>query len=451
MEAEDLINKNNKRLKELKVEIASQEIEYLAKEKQISTFLECKKTFFGKFKYYFKYSKKKNKNKIKGDEIQEVKKEEDEEDLEELPKRKKQKKENYNIEELLSLYKEIDKKETELKNLMMDINSLKLKNKNMQKKIENASLYIAEIDSHKKSIFEFWKYSNKDEMSSLPEGEEEEVNIIKKITKTFDYYEDLEKFGKTMDKIQRKNLTKDETDSIYITTTNLLTLLNKIKINEFQPKDIENSLKEIKKEAIEEKTLSEEEFDIFGGMLKDTTKISKIKDKKHRELPKDKFNILEISKNTKQIGYKLSLENIILNIKEALTKIEISEDIPVYKAIIDDKIDDRKINIFDINPENEMSEAIKQENNKINLYKINLSEGVNAISYTNCIFFDNQNKTLPVGQDISTKILVDISKLNLTLKNKTDFKIVKFENENDDFSKIEIKDIKVFEFDSEKN
>ena len=35
-----------------------------AKEKQISTFLECKKTFFGKFKYYFKYSKKKNKTKI---------------------------------------------------------------------------------------------------------------------------------------------------------------------------------------------------------------------------------------------------------------------------------------------------------------------------------------------------------------------------------------------------
>ena len=69
----------------------------------------------------------------------------------------------------------------------MDINSLKLKNKNMQKKIENATAYIAEIDSHKKSIFEFWKYSNKDEMSSLPEGEEEEINVVKKITKVFDY------------------------------------------------------------------------------------------------------------------------------------------------------------------------------------------------------------------------------------------------------------------------
>ena len=451
-EAEELINKNSKRLQNLKVEIAAQEIEYLAKEKQISTFLECKKTFFGKFKYYFKYSKKKNKNKMKNEEVEEVTDVEDKEDMEELPKRRRAKKENYNIEELVALYKEIDKKETELKNIMMDINSLKLKNKNMQKKIENATAYIAEIDSHKKSIFEFWKYSNKDEMSSLPEGEEEEVNIIKKITKTFDYEEDLEKLGKTMDKMQRKNLTKDETDGVYITTTSLLPLLNKIKINEFQPKDIENALKEIKKEAIEEKILSEkEEFDIFGGLLQDSTKVSKIKNKKHRELPKDKFNILEVSKNTKQIGFKLSLENVITNIKAALTKVVVPEDVPVYKAIIDDKIDDRQINVFDINPENEINQAIKNEDNKINFYKIDLKEGTNAVSYTNCIFYDNQNKTLPVGQDLSTKILVDISKLNLTLKNKSKFKVVEFEDEHDDFSKIEIKTINVFEFDTEKN
>ena len=157
------------------------------------------------------------------------------------------------------------------------------KNKNMQKKIENASAYIAEIDSHKKSIFEFWKYSNKDEMSSLPEGEEEEINIIKKIEKTFDYEEDIEAFGKTMDRMERKNLSKDETDSIFITTTNLLPLLNKIKNNDILPKDIESALKEIKKEAIEEKALTEnDEFDIFGGMLQDSTKVSRIKNKKHR-------------------------------------------------------------------------------------------------------------------------------------------------------------------------
>ena len=48
--ANDLIDENQKKLKKLQEEGAIQEIEYLAKEKQISTFLECKKTFFGKFK-----------------------------------------------------------------------------------------------------------------------------------------------------------------------------------------------------------------------------------------------------------------------------------------------------------------------------------------------------------------------------------------------------------------
>ena len=51
--AEELIKENKEKLEKLKIEIAGQEIEYLAKEKQISTFLECKKTFLGKFKYTF--------------------------------------------------------------------------------------------------------------------------------------------------------------------------------------------------------------------------------------------------------------------------------------------------------------------------------------------------------------------------------------------------------------
>ena len=435
------------------MQIASQEIEYLAKEKQISTFLECKKTFFGKFKYYFKYSKKNNKNKMKPNKNQKENKEDVEEisteEKAEIPT-KRRKKSNYNIEELLELYKEISKKENELKNLLMDINSLKLKNKNMQKKIENATAFIEEIDKHKKSIFEFWKYSNKDEMATLPEGEAEEINIIKKITKTFDYEEDLEKFGKNMDKIQRKLLSKDETDSLYITTTNLIDLINNIKTNDFLPKDIETALKEIKKESISEKTLSEgEEFDIFGGIVQDSRKVNKIRNKRHRELAKDKFNILDINKNTKQLGFKMSLETVISNVKNALEKVVIPEALPVYKAILEDKLDERKINIFNINPENEIKEIIKKDGNKINFYKINLKEGASAISYTNSIFYDNQNKTLPVGQDLSTKILVDITKLDLNVKNKTSFKIAEFEDEKDDFSKINIKTINVFEFDVE--
>ena len=447
--AEELIKENKEKLEKLKIEIAGQEIEYLAKEKQISTFLECKKTFLGKFKYYFKYSKKNKKSKVK--QIPEKQEENDENQIKEenqeiiKPKRKKS---NYTIEELIDIYKVINSKENELKNILMDLNSLKLKNKNMTKKIENATAFIEEIDKHKKSIFEFWKYSNKDEMTTLPEGEQEEVNIVNKIEKTFDYEEDIEKFGKTMDKMQRKLLNKLETDSTYIMTTKVLELVNKIKINDYLPKDIETELKEIKKEATQEKALLEnEEFDIFGGLSQDNTKISKIKNKKHRELPKDRFNILEIGKNTKQIGFKLTIENVISNVKKALEKVVIPESLPVYKAIIDDKLDDRMFNIFNINPENEIAEAIKKEGNKINFYKLNLKEGSNAISFTNCIFYDNQNKTLPVGQDLSTKMLVDISNLVLKLKNKNTFKIAELEDEKDEFSKVNVKTVTVFEFD----
>lgn len=447
--AEELIKENKEKLEKLKIEIAGQEIEYLAKEKQISTFLECKKTFLGKFKYYFKYSKKNKKGKAK--QIPEKQEENDENQIKEenqeiiKPKRKKS---NYTIEELIDIYKVINSKENELKNILMDLNSLKLKNKNMTKKIENATAFIEEIDKHKKSIFEFWKYSNKDEMTTLPEGEQEEVNIVNKIEKTFDYEEDIEKFGKTMDKMQRKLLNKLETDSTYIMTTKVLELVNKIKINDYLPKDIETELKEIKKEATQEKALLEnEEFDIFGGLSQDNTKISKIKNKKHRELPKDRFNILEIGKNTKQIGFKLTIENVISNVKKALEKVVIPESLPVYKAIIDDKLDDRMFNIFNINPENEIAEAIRKEGNKINFYKLNLKEGSNAISFTNCIFYDNQNKTLPVGQDLSTKMLVDVSNLVLKLKNKNTFKIAELEDEKDEFSKVKVKTVTVFEFD----
>ena len=442
--AKDLIKENEQKLENLKIKAAEQEIEYLAKEKQISTFLECKKTFLGKFKYYFKYSKKKKQNKIKEvtteeePEIQENKK---------IKTIRRQKQKNYTIEALIDLYKEFEKLETTLKNLVMDINSLKLKNKNLKKKIENASLFIQEIDNHKKSIFEFWKFSNKDEVATLPEGEAEEVNIIKKITKVFDYEEDLENFGETMDKMQRKALTKEETDSIYITTTNVIELLNKVKNNEVLPKEIEASLKELKKEAIQEKTLIDEEFDIFGGIVKDSTKISKINNKKHRELPKDKFAILDITKNARQIGYKLSLEKVIENIKTALTKVVIPEDLSIYKAISEEKLDEKNINIFNINPEKEIEKVIKEGENKINFYKINLKEGTNAISYTNIIFYDNQNKTLPVGQDLSTNRLVDVSKMKLELKEKTKFKIAELEDEKDDFSKVEIKTVTVYEYD----
>ena len=439
----------NKKLKQLQELVATQEIEYLAKEKQISTFLECKKSFFGKFKYYFKYSKKNNKKMTDESFEEEIQLEEQPQETKTEAKKEKKRipiKKVYTLEELITRYKELEELEIKMKNLLMDVNALKLKTKNMAKKIENATKYIEEIDSHKKSIFEFWKYSNKDEMAVLPEGEQEEVNVIRKIEKTFNYEEDIEEFGKKLDKIQRKNLGKEDTDSVYIATTDLIDIINKVKNNNFSPDEIEKSLKNLKKEAKELKSLNEEEYDIFGNIIEDTTKIRKINNKKHRELPKDKFNILEINKNTRTIGYKLGLQLIIVNLLKALEKGIIPESLPVYKAINDGELDNKEINVFNINPENEMKEAIKTDGNSINLYKLNLKEGIKGIGFTNIIFYDNQNKTLPVGMDLSTKMIVDTSKLHLNLLNKKLFNVVDFEDADSDFSEFVIKDVNVFEY-----
>ena len=42
-----------------------------------------------------------------------------------------------------------------------------------------------------------------------------------------------------------------------------------------------------------------EEYDIFGNLIEDNIKIKKIKNKKHRELPRDKYNILDVNKKYK--------------------------------------------------------------------------------------------------------------------------------------------------------
>lgn len=438
--SERIVNDRN-RLENLKREGSLLDIEFVEKEKQISTFLECKKTFFGKFKYYFKYSKKNKKSKIKNDQAEVKKKKVVKTNSEEIYK-EKELKDKYTIEELVDSYKELENLDTELKNIIMDINAIKLKNKNMKKKIENATAYIQEIDSHKKSIFEFWKYSNKDEISSLPEGEEEEVNIEKKTKKESDYKEDIELLGKNLDKMQLKNLSKTERESIFIASTNLIDILNKVKSNEVMPKEIESSLRELKREQknneIEED--NDDENEIFIKNIKEELK----KDSNGKNL-RNKFEILEIGRGTKQIGYKLSLEETVKNIKNAMGKVKLQDDITVYKAIPDNKIDKNMINVFNIDPEDEIKEVLKQDNDEINFYKMELKPDSNVLGFTNCIFYKNKDKALLFGMDLSTKMIVDLANMENKLKKNQTFRVIVFEDENDDFSKMKIKEVNLWE------
>ena len=442
----------NRKINKLKELAKSQEVEYLAKEKQITTFLECKKTFFGKFRYYFKYGKKKNKEEendenVEVEEPQSVRIETEENAEVKREKKKIPIKKVYTLEELISNFKELDELETEMKNLLMDINALKLKTKNLSKKIENATKYIEEIDSHKKSIFEFWKYSNKDEMDTLPEGEMEEVNVVKKIERTFNYEDDFEEFGKKLDQIQRNNLSKEDTDNVFIATTELIDLLNKMKANKSVEEDFEKSLKQLKQELKNSKFLNDEEYDIFGNTIDNDIRLQKINNKRHREVPKDKFQILDINKNTKPMGYKINLQIVLKGINSAMSNIVLPESLPVYMATDNKELDRKQINIFNINPENEVKNIVKKAENKIKLYKVNVKEGTKGLGFTNCIFYDNQNKTLPVGMDLSTKIIINLLKEHLKLINKEKFNVLSFKDDDDDFSEYEVKGVEVLEYD----
>ena len=153
-------------LKLLKLDVKKNEAEYFLKQKEISTYLECKKTFFGKVKYFF--SKKKNKNEANSEE--EVPKEKEKKEPKPIQGYSDDKK-FHTIDDLVTMQALYEKSERYVKDLIQDIKALTLKLVNLKKKIENATIYIKEIDEHKKSLFDFWKFANKDEILQLENGD----------------------------------------------------------------------------------------------------------------------------------------------------------------------------------------------------------------------------------------------------------------------------------------
>ena len=389
---------------------------FLEKEKQISTYLECKKTFLGKVKYFFKY--KKVKSNIDDSEINEENKKTNQIKYCEKPQIKK----IYTIQELLEITKQLEEESTNIKNLQLDIEGVNRKIELLNKKNENANLYIQEIDKHKKSIFDFWKFTSKDEINQLPQGLENKPNT--KIKKSFNFSSDLYDLENDLDKKARKNLTKHEQDMAYLTTTSILQDINLLLNNEEIPNE---HLVELKHEYESIKT--ELTLNIFNEL--EEKKLSK--SKSHRETAKNKFAILDIDDTTTLQEYKTILTNIINEIDEIKEKITPDIDVPVY--FISRENMPNKLALFSIDPM-EMVKGIKE--GEVNIYSVLIDEQTNFIPLTNIIYFNNLNDTLPIGMEQGTKVLLDMSKLELKLIEEQSNNVLTFEDEKLKALKINI-------------
>ena len=412
-----------KNLKALKILAKELDKEYFEKEKQISTFLECKKTFFGRVKYFFKYKKTSLQPK-KGNPISK----------EETGKLKycerAEIKEVYTLEELLTLYTNLYQETNAIKDLELDIEAITKRIDILKTKIKNATQYIKEIDKHKKSIFEFWRFTKKDEAKQLNEGTTE-IHQSKKIKKVFNYELDFENFSKQLDRTQREIFSKDETDNIFIATTEILADINTLINNETIP---EEHLEKLKSEM--KKTDKVVAFDIFGSISSSREQIKTLGNINHRENEKNKFAILNIKDNTTIKEYSEILKNIYENIKECMDKFSNPLEIPIYKV---GELTEG-FNVFYINPENALKQASEKETN---LYKIILKENTKCLAFTNIMYYNNTNQTLPLGMNVTDGILINTENLNLKLKEKNQNYIIKA---NTDMPKPETLKINIYEY-----
>ena len=279
--------------------------------------------------------------------------------------------------------------------------------------------------------------------------------------KYFDYEEDIEELGKKMDELQRRKLSKNETDALFAIrevpdSFKELKKENETDVEIYAVKE-ENKKGKRKKETALEKDLkllkkqyeddieivNTKDFDIFGGLVEDKTKIKAINNIKHREIEKDKYKVLNINPETDIKDYTENLEEYMNLIREALNKIQSPYDMSIY--CVTSKKSVEGINIFNINPQNLIENELDSKKSKITLCKINIKENTPAVFYTNILFYDNFNKTLPVGMHLSTEVLVDVSKLKLNLVKEDGFYINHKENEFD----YSTKEVKIFEYDAE--
>ena len=188
-------------------------------------------------------------------------------------------------------------------------------------------------------------------------------------------------------------------------------------------------------------TLKAKDYDIFGSVVEDKTKIKVLNNQKHREIEKDACKVLDIHLNTTAEEYQDNIHHYQTILKETYGKMIAPYDISVYQ-ISKEPVEENKWVIFDMDAKKTIEKWNKKEDTII-LNRINIKENMPVIFYSNIMFYGNENQTLPEGMDLSTEVLIDLSQYEMKLVGRKDFKM----NFEIDEIHHEIKTIEVYEYD----
>ena len=150
--------------------------------------------------------------------------------------------------------------------------------------------------------------------------------------------------------------------------------------------------------------------------------------------------MLNINLDTDIKAYTQNLESYLNLIKEALNKIQSPYDMSVYALTSKKSLGGMQL--FSMNPKDAIENELKSKKAKLMLYKLNINEGTPAVFYTNIMFYDNNNKTLPVGMHLSSDVLIDTEKLNIEFVKEDNF-YINYKIDEFDFG---TKQIQVFEY-----
>lgn len=482
----------------LKNKMEEKEEEYRLLQNEIVRYLNIKDTFFGRFKYFFRkkmpkrildFNNKEKENiqhnitnantKIsKKDQKQidkEIKNTFKDLKLEEI--KSPESIQNITVEDVVNTYNIYINLYEKTKELINDINAAKLFLINIDKKISNAEKYLEEIEFSKRSIFAFWKFTNKDNIKKLSSADEIKMphekseserlkqEQIQKEERIFNFNMEFLKFAEDVDNMQRKTLDLHDLTSIFLSKYLLNEIKLVIRLDELEEKaikekekqkeknkenkenkqiekikkEINNSLEKMKKEYEKSKKFLGISYDIFGQAEK-TSSVKYMKDKAYREKNRNIFEAFRFNLDMEIDEYIERIREVEKDLEKAINKTKLDQKLSVYLLEeLDEEENNKnqekknknifsnKYGIFNLSVENELKEY-KGKSKKLKLIKLNLKSGINLSYYSNIVFYTNQNKTLPLGMEDSFSLIINLEKIKnkLKLKNKKSMYINKY-------------------------